>query len=78
MDIVVSDEAKSLAVKYRKGFSCLDKEKAEICKAEKCLLESVLYIQCRDDSYCNFSYVIGGNTFCSCSVRKEIFLKYNI
>ncbi|WP_339133892.1 MAG: hypothetical protein WGN25_13960 [Candidatus Electrothrix sp. GW3-4] len=78
MDIDVSEEARERAAKCKKGFSCLDKNKQDICQAEKCLLESVLYIRCRDNSTCNFQYTLGEDVLCGCPVRKEIYNRYHI
>ena len=78
MDIIVSKKTKSLAAKCRKKFSCIEKGGKDLCKAEKCILESVLYIKCRDGNYCNYQYSIGNNVFCGCPVRKEIYNNYQI
>ena len=77
-EIIVSDQSKSLAAKCKKGFSCLTGKTNELCEVKKCLLESVLYVRSRTEEYCGYQYSIGGDTFCNCSVRKEIYNKYNI
>ncbi|MCI5142784.1 MAG: hypothetical protein D3909_13875 [Candidatus Electrothrix sp. ATG1] len=77
-DIIVSDQSKSLASKCLKGFSCLTGKTAEFCEVKKCLLGSVLYVQNCTKEYCSYRYSIGGDTFCNCAVRKELYNKYKI
>ncbi|MCI5218835.1 MAG: hypothetical protein D3914_06510 [Candidatus Electrothrix sp. LOE2] len=75
-DLTVSDKSKSMASKCRKKFSCLDGKKRKICEAKKCILESALYIIFHEQERCDYHYSIGGDSFCGCPVRKEIFKKY--
>ncbi|WP_339134878.1 MAG: hypothetical protein WGN25_16505 [Candidatus Electrothrix sp. GW3-4] len=75
-DITVSKKAKSMASKCKRKISCLEGKKRKICEAKRCLLESALYIRFNDQESCNYHYSVGGDSFCSCPVRKEIFKKY--
>ncbi|MCI5166310.1 MAG: hypothetical protein D3903_09485 [Candidatus Electrothrix sp. GM3_4] len=78
INIIVSDRSKSMAAKCKKKLSCLEKKGEEICEVKKCLLESAIYIIFNKKESCNYHYSIGGDSFCSCPVRKEIFKKYEI
>lgn len=78
IDITVSDTAKSMASRCRKKLSCLEGKKRKICEAQKCMLESALYIIFDKKESCNYHYSVGGHSFCGCPVRKEIFKKYKI
>jgi len=77
VDITVSGRSKSMASKCKKKCSCLEKNR-KICKARKCILDSALYIIFKDQECCNYHYSVGGDSFCGCPVRKEIFKKYEI
>lgn len=77
-EITVSNKTKSMASKCKKKLSCLGKNGEKICEAKKCLLESALYIIFNKKECCNYHYSIGGDSFCGCPVRKEIFKKYEI
>ncbi|MCI5162639.1 MAG: hypothetical protein D3917_11610 [Candidatus Electrothrix sp. AX5] len=76
--ITVSNKTKSMAAKCKKKTSCLEKKGEEICEVKKCLLESALYVIFNKKEPCNYHYSIGGDSFCGCPVRKEIFKKYKI
>ncbi|MCW5203764.1 hypothetical protein VU11_06250 [Desulfobulbus sp. US2] len=77
-DVTVSRKSKSMASKCKKKLSCLKGGEREICEAKKCILESALYVIFNDQKCCNYHYSIGGDSFCGCPVRKEIFKKYEI
>jgi hypothetical protein len=76
--LIISDKAKSLTSKCKKNFSCLNEQKRNICPAKKCILESVLYITFTGKERCNYNYSIGGNSFCGCPARKELYNTYQI
>jgi CRISPR/Cas system CSM-associated protein Csm5 (group 7 of RAMP superfamily) len=78
IEITVSNKTKSMASKCKKKSSCLDKTEREICEVKKCLLESALYVKFNKKEPCNYHYSVGGDSFCGCPVRKEIFKKYSI
>ena len=78
MDITVSNKTKSMASKCKKKFSCLEKKGRDICEVKKCLLETALYVIFNKKEPCNYHYSVGGDSFCGCPVRKEIFKKYEI
>ncbi|MDU9050944.1 MAG: hypothetical protein Q3M30_19005 [Candidatus Electrothrix sp. Rat3] len=78
INIIVSDKSKSMASKCKKKISCLEKKGGGICHAKKCILESALYVIFNNQECCNYHYSIGGNSFCGCPVRKEIFKKYKV
>lgn len=79
MVITVSNKTKSMASKCKKKLSCLGTKKGEgLCEVKKFLLESALYITFDKKESCNYHYSVGGDSFCGCPVRKEIFKKYGL
>ena len=76
MDIHVSNEAQRAAKHCKKGFSCLDKKRKDLCPVEKSLFGIAHRIKCLNSEACSYQYILGDDTFCSCPVRKEIFNKY--
>ena len=78
MDIHVSNEARRAAKHCRKGFSCLDKDRKDLCEVEESLLGVVLRIKCLNTEFCSFQYSLGDGFFCGCPVRKEIFNKHHL
>ena len=78
IDIVVSDEVKEMVPECEKGFSCLSGGADQLCEVAECIFESILYVRCLSEKSCAHKYAIGGSTFCSCPIRKEIHKKYHI
>lgn len=78
MDIRVSNEAQRAAVQCKKGFSCLEKGRKDLCPVEESILGIVCRIKCLNNEVCSYQYSLDGGCFCACPVRKEIFNVYRI
>ncbi len=77
-DIKVSEAAIKKTTKCRKKFSCLSGGIAGICKVEKCIGKDLLFIECKENQYCNYRAYFGYSSLCTCPVRKELHSRYNI
>ena len=78
MDYQVSDEAHSVATKCDKGFSCLKRERKDLCKVDFYIKGKVYFVKCLNEGYCPYKHPFGSSFFCSCPVRKELFDKHKI
>jgi len=78
MEIYIPDQIRNTATKCKKRFSCLESERNNLCKVEYCVGGEIHFIKCLNDESCFYQNVFGGETFCSCPVRKEIYNKYEI
>jgi len=78
MDIHVSDEAQSAATNCKKGFSCLKRERKDLCAVVECISGKLHFIKCLNDGHCPYQRSFGDDVVCRCPVRKELFNKYQI
>jgi hypothetical protein len=78
MDIHVSDNARRAATNCKKEFTCLEREKNNLCTVESCIDGKLLFIKCLNKRYCSYQLLYGYRFLCRCPVRKEIFNKYKI
>ena len=82
MDIHVSDEVRRAATNCKKEFSCLERERNNICTVlctkEDCINGIVHFIKCLNEGSCSYQHSFGDGFICGCPVRKEIFNKYKI
>ena len=50
----------------------------KLCKVQEYIFGAILCGESHAEEPCSHQYVIGGNTFCSSPVRKEIYNKYQL
>jgi hypothetical protein len=78
MDLHVSNEARRATKYCAQGFSCLDKNRKDLCAVEENILGIVFRIKCLNTEVCSYQYSLSDGCFCACPVRKEIFNEYRI
>ncbi len=76
-DIQISETIKN-ATKCRKGFSCLNGNRENMCKVELNIGDKIHFVKCIDDKPCDHRVPFGYSFVCLCPVRKELFNRYNI
>ena len=78
MQIQISEQAKSFAVKCSKGYSCLSENPTKLCRVVFCVNCKILGVLCIEEDFCTFKHTMGDRTYCTCPVRFEIYQKYNL
>jgi hypothetical protein len=64
--------------KCKKNFSCLSKERKDLCKVTYNITDKVCFIECKNTEPCDYLFPYGHSFLCTCPVRKEIFYRYDM
>ena len=78
MKIMISDKTLKETKDCLKNFICLEGNKENICKVRDCLNKRLYFIECLQYEPCTYQKHFGGNTYCACPTRKEIYDKHGI
>ncbi len=78
MKLYVRHEVMQATTGCKKGFSCLEDKKKDICKIGICFDGKLHFIACIDEINCFYQRSYGENFICDCPIRKEIWNKYKI
>jgi hypothetical protein len=76
MKFKINDETLKAATNCTKKFSCLDSDCNTMCKVKAAINDSFFFIECQVAEYCAYKKNFGGECYCICPTRKEIFNKY--
>lgn len=61
-----------------KEHKCLKNKENIYCKVERCINDTVLILECKEQLNCSYQLTFGICQICRCPVRIEIFNKYKI
>jgi hypothetical protein len=78
MDIQIDEDVKKSTTKCEKDFKCLVDSTYKLCKVTQSLYDKVLFVECLQESYCNYKMGYGYSNTCICPIRKEIYKKHKI
>ena len=79
MELQVSDESRWATQKCPSGLSCLTADRKDFCAVEQCSNGQARFIKCLEEGNgCTYLHPFGNGNYCMCSVRQEIFNKYQI
>ena len=76
--IEVSDKVLIDTINCEKNFSCLKNDDHELCKVTECIGNNIHFLECANNSVCNYKLLYADSFVCICPTRKEIFNKYKI
>ena len=74
----VDDSAIKETTHCEKKFSCLSEKRKNLCKVTYTVEDKVYFIECTNTEPCCYMLPFGHSFFCTCPVRKEIYVRYNI
>jgi hypothetical protein len=74
----VDDLTINKTTKCEKNFSCLSKKRKDLCKVTYTVEDKVYFVECQNTEPCSYVVPFGHSFFCSCPVRKEVYVRYNI
>lgn len=61
-----------------KKHECLQNKDTVYCKVERCINDTVLILECKEQLSCNYQLAFGNSQICRCPIRIEIFNKYKV
>jgi hypothetical protein len=74
----VDDSTINKTTRCEKNFSCLPKKRKDLCKVTYTVEDKVYFVECQNTEPCSYVVPFGHSFFCSCPVRKEVYVRYNI
>ena len=78
MGIVIDKEVVEKANLCRNGCQCLSGEKSFLCEVVTQLGSDIVEVRSKPGKSCSYGLSVGNSRYCHCSVRNEIYRKYNI
>jgi len=78
MKVYVSNEVMQSTTGCKKGFSCLEDNKKDLCKIGTSVDGEVHFIVCLNETNCSYERSYEEGFICDCPIRKEIYNKYKI
>ncbi len=78
MKLYVSNKVMEATTDCKKGFSCLEDKRKDLCKVGVSIGDEVHFIVCADDTNCSYQRSSVEGFICDCPIRKEIYNKYKI
>ncbi|MDP2845570.1 MAG: hypothetical protein Q8N79_05800 [Candidatus Methanoperedens sp.] len=78
MNLKIREEILKSATKCKKDFSCLSGERKDLCKVELCIGDKLHFIKCMNSNPCSYRTTFGYSFVCTCPVRKELYIRYNL
>ena len=78
MRFKVSEKAQGKTTQCCCSFSCLDSATKKTCEILDVTAGDLIFIKGPGMTNCKYCHTYGDSYFCSCPVRKEIFVKYRI
>lgn len=76
--IEVSEKVLLETINCEKNFSCIKGNGHKLCNVTECINKQVHFLECSDNSICNYKLSYAESYICMCPTRKEIFNKYKI
>lgn len=76
--IKISEEVLKNTTKCIKDFSCLRKDREDLCKIESCIENKIYFIKCLSDEPCQYKATFGYSLVCTCPTRKELYNLYKM
>ena len=77
MQYPISQDVINNTTKCLKNMECLNSVSC-YCKIEKKIDNQVIFVQCLQTSTCNYQLHFGSGIVCSCPIRIELSVKYNL
>ena len=77
-DYAVSEETILKTQRCKKGFSCLKKQRDDLCQIESCINDEVHFIKCLNKESCPYQGTFGYGFLCYCPTRKELYNKHGV
>ena len=75
----IDDEVIKCTTECGKDMPCLSDKDYHLCKVVRATSGDVIFIECLEDSLCNYRMPFGFSSFiCNCPTRKEIYKKYGV
>jgi hypothetical protein len=78
MKLYVSKEVVQATTDCKKGFSCLEGNREDLCKIGTCIDKEVHFIACLNEINCSYQRSYGEDIACDCPIRKRLYNKYKI
>ena len=78
MKYIISAETIQATANCKKGFSCLNGGRENICKVESTVSGKVIFVKCLNTDNCYYKLSFGQEIICTCPTRKAIFNNYGI
>ena len=78
IDFQVSDATIKDAKLCKKNCSCLTDSGKNICKVEKYISNELIFVQPTNNNLCDYRISLGESYVCTCPIRKELYLRYQI
>ncbi|MEN8264056.1 MAG: hypothetical protein ABFR82_11390 [Nitrospirota bacterium] len=78
MDIKIDEDVKTSTTKCDKDFKCLVDNTYTLCRVTQSIHDEVLFVECLEESYCNYKMSFGFSNICNCPIRKELYKKFEI
>ena len=78
MILKVDDSTIKSTTKCENNFSCLSENRDDLCKVTYTVEDKVYFIECQNTEPCSYVVPFGHSFFCTCPVRKKIYVRYNM
>ena len=76
--IEVSSEAIGETEQCSKYFECLFNNAEGACRVEECIDGDVLFVEYPDKRHCSYMRPFGKSHYCTCPIRREIYINHEI
>ena len=77
-ELYVSDVTICATTKCNKNFSCLTGTRKDLCPVDYCINQGLTFVECVEETDCNYRTPYGDSVVCLCPVRIELYNKYLI
>ena len=78
MILEVDDSTVKKTTKCENNFSCLPEKRKELCKVTYQVDDKVYFVECQKTEPCSYVVPFGHSFVCTCPVRKEVYVRYNM
>ena len=74
----VSKKTIAITQRCNKGFSCLKKQREDLCPIDYCLKGEIYIVKCLHEGSCSYQGTLGDGVTCYCPTRKELYDKHGV